>query len=313
MPVEVSVHAHPSRVDVRRPAAARNTLLALLMALSAAAFWASLRNLVTLCMGSEEYSYILLIPVMVLGLFYLEQRIIFKRLCYSLGTGTLVIVGGLLVAGTAVVLSSQLGGDGRLFLEILGLVTVWIGAFVLCYGTGAARDGLFALLFGLLLVPLPAAVMAKPIELIQHASADVTGFLFILTGVPAFREGMTFSLPHLSFVVATECSGIHSSIALLIASILVGHFYFKPGWKKPLLVLLVFPIVSFTNGLRMFILATLAIYVNPSFFRGNLHHRGGSLFFALGLVILAVVTKLLQGRWRLKSPTSPVSVQPVQV
>ena len=91
MPIELSIHADGSRLNVCRRLAARNTVLALLMAASVALFWAPLRNLVTLCMGSEEYSYILLIPIMVLGLFYLEQRTIFKDLHYSVGGGTLLI------------------------------------------------------------------------------------------------------------------------------------------------------------------------------------------------------------------------------
>ena len=299
MPLEASIYADGSRLGVRRPVEARHALFALLMAASAVLFWQPLRSLVNVCTGSEEYSYILLIPVMVLGLFYLEYRTIFKHLRYSMGAGTIVVLGGLLVMGSGALLSNQFSADSRLSTEILGLVTIWIGFFVFCYGPGASRAGLFALLFSALLVPLPESAMAKPIAFIQHASADVTGSLFTLTGVPAFREGLTFSLPRLSFIVDTECSGIHSTIALCIASILVGHFYFKPCWKRPLLVLLVFPIISFTNGFRMFVLATLAVYVDMSFFRGNLHHRGGSLFFALALAILAGVIKLLGGRLRL--------------
>jgi hypothetical protein len=61
----------------------------------------------------------------------------------------------------------------------------------------------------------------------------------------------------------------------------------------------------------MFALATLAVYVDMSFFHGNLHHRGGSLFFALALVILAGVTKLLRGRWRLRSAASPAKGEAV--
>jgi exosortase len=304
MPVEVSTHSDSSHVGFHSPVAARNTLFVLLMAASTSAFLVPLRNLVSLCMGNEEYSYILLIPIMVFGLFYLEHNSVFKHLRYSLGAGALVMSGGLSVAAGAV-LCSQFSPDGRLSLEMLGLVTIWIGAFVLCYGAEASRAGLFAVLFSLLLVPLPQNAMALPIASIQHGSADVAAFLFTLAGVPAFREGLTFSLPHLSFIVATECSGIHSSIALFIATILAGHFYFKPGWKRPLLVLLVFPLISFTNGFRIFALATLAVYVDMSFFNGNLHHRGGSLFFALALLILAGVVKLLGGRLRLAKAISP--------
>ncbi len=309
-PLDLTVHSDGSGLELREPLTARNTLLALLIAVSLAGFWAPVRNLTTLSMGSDEYSYLVLIPAMVLGLFYIERRTIFRRIQYSLGAGTIVILGGLVTAGAAALLSGRFSVDDRLSLEILGLVTIWIGSFILCYGTRASRAGLFALLFGLLLVPLPPNVMATPIASVQHASADVAAFLFTLTGIPAFRDGLTFSLPRLTFVVATECSGIHSSIALFIASILVGHFCFKSGWKKALVVLLVFPVVSFTNGLRMFTLATLAVYVDMSFFYGNLHHKGGSLFFALALLILAGVTRLLRGRWpqtKSASPTGPIT------
>jgi exosortase len=251
--------------------------------------------------------------VFALGLFYLEKKIIVRHVHYSPGAGTLVILTGALVAGAGATLSARLSANSWLSVEILGLVTIWIGSFVLCYGTTASRTGLFPLLFSLLLVPLPEIAMAKPIVLIQHGSANVTGFLFSLSGVPVFRDGLTFSLPGLTFVVATECSGIHSSIALFIASILVGHFYLDTRWKRALLVLLVIPIVSFTNGLRMFAIATLAAYVDMRFFYGNLHHRGGSLFFTLALVILAGVTKLLRGRWRLSGAIAHAKAAPVQL
>jgi len=302
---ELLIRAERSRSGVRGPAAGRNMLFALLVAASIVAFWVPLRNLFSLCRTSEQYSFIGVIPFIVLGLFYLEHGTVFQHLDYSWSSGTLAIVAGLSLAGAAVVLSGELSTGSRLFVEILGLVTVWMGSFLLCYGTRASRTGLFAMLFSLLLVPLPESVMAKPIALIQHASADVTGSLFRLAGVPAFREGLTFSLPRLSFVVATECSGIHSSIALFIGSILLGHFYFNSRWKRVLVILLVFPIISVTNGLRIFVLATLAVYVDMSFFHGNLHHRGGSLFFALALGILAGATKLLGARWRLARLTPP--------
>ncbi len=273
----------------------RVLFLAALLCLTAAAFMTPLRRLVALGLASEEYSYTLLIPIMVLTLFFVERKKIFQQIGYAVRGGALILLTGLAAAEVAAFFPPSPGAGWRLALEILGLATVWIGCFVFCFGTRASRAAVFPLLFSLLLVPLPYAVMAKPIDLIRHGSADVTGFLFALAGVPVVRRAMTFSLTKLTFQVATECSGIHSSVALFIAALLAGYFCLKATWKKALLVPLVFPIVSFTNGLRMFVIAVLSNYVNMSFFYGELHHKGGSFFFALALVLLALVIKLLGG------------------
>lgn len=292
--VEESARSDAAGFRFQTPWAGRTGILAAIIAASAMAFLTPLRNLVTVSRASADYSYLLLIPVIVVGLFYLERRRIFGRLHYSVGLGALIMAAGIAVAGYGTTLATGPGATIRLFIEILGLAVIWIGAFVLSYGAATARTGIFALLCTLLFVPLPQAQMSGPIAFVQHASADITSFLFALFGVPVFRQGLTFNLTHLTFVVARECSGIHSTTALFICAIVAGHFYLKSNWQRVLLVLLIFPIVSFTNGLRMFILATLAVYVDMAFFFGRLHHEGGSLFFVLGLIIMALIVKLLR-------------------
>jgi hypothetical protein len=46
--------------------------------------------------------------------------------------------------------------------------------------------------------------------------------------------------------------------------------------------------------MRIVTLSTLAIYVNPGFLYGNLHHHGGVVFFLLGLVPLVFLVGWLQ-------------------
>jgi exosortase len=292
--LEISIPPDVSRIGRGRLVSPRNLLLASLLVISILVFLAPLWSLLALCISSAEYSYIALIPFVTLCLFFIERRRIFRQVHYSPGVGTFLILAGIAVASAGAFYSSRLGAGSELFLRILGLVVIWIGSFALCYGSDAARAGLFALLFTLLFVPFPHVVMAKPIVAIQHGSANVASFLFSLSGVPVFRSGLTFALPRLTVIVATECSGIHSATALFIATILVGHFFLKPAWQKGFLVLLVFPIISFTNGLRVFILSTLANYVDIGFMSGNLHRKGGIFFFALALLILALVTRLLR-------------------
>jgi exosortase len=206
------MHAPTYSGRIRDIAVPRTIVFALLITASVIVFLAPLQQLLSLSNNNADYSYIPLIPVIVLGLLWLERREVFKRIHYSWRAGGLITIAGIAVARMSAGLSSQLGVDDRLFVAMLGLVTIWIGSFAFSFGTDAARAGLFALLFGLLLVPPPHAIIAKPLEIVQYGSAGVTGFLFSITGAPVFRDGLTFSLPHLTFVVTTECSGIHSTL-----------------------------------------------------------------------------------------------------
>lgn len=293
---QTEVAARPQSSRLHAVFAGRNILFTLIVAGALITFLDPVRHLIVLARSSDEYSFLGLVPFIVAGLFYVKRKAIFPEVHYTITGGAALIAGGAGSGLAGMLAVSRLSADNWLFLEILGLVLVCIGGFVFCYGAAAARRGLFPVLFGLLLVPVPEILMARPIALVQHGSANVTAFLFTLSGIPVFRNGLVFSLPGLTFVVATECSGIHSTTALFIASLLAGHFCVKRAWQKGLLVALVLPIIYFTNGLRMFILAVLAVYVNPAFFHGNLHKKGGIIFFALALVILALVIKLIRGR-----------------
>lgn len=274
-------------------ASKRNLLFVLLFVGSLVAFLTPLVHLASLALQNVEYNHILLIPFVSLTLLYLGRQRIFADAGYSWGLGALLLLLGIVGDWSSTEYSARLAPDSDLFLRILSLVAVWIAAFILCYGIRAFRSGAFPLLFTLLIVPIPGSIMEKPIVLVQHGSAEVASLLFVVTHVPVFREGMRFSLPGLDIEVAIQCSGIHSTLALLIASLLVGYFWLKTGWKRAVLVLFVLPIVCFTNGLRIFTISVLSAYVNPIFLEGNLHRRGGVLFFVLALFLLAGVNKLL--------------------
>lgn len=271
----------------------RNILFALLLVASVIVFWTALRDLASLAWRADEYTHTALIPLVSLILLYLRRREVFAHPRYSWGAGGLLLLAGIIGDQLSLRYSAPLGRENELLVRILAVVIVWMGALVLCFGIQVFRAGAFPLLFTLLMVPIPGPLMEKPLVLIQHGSAEVTSLLFAASQVPVFRDGMRFSLPGVDMEIAAECSGIHSTIALLITSFLVCYFWIRPGWKRVTLILSVFPIVCLTNGLRIFTIAVLAAYVNPIVFRGNLHRRGGVFFFLLALLLLAGVVKLL--------------------
>jgi len=251
-------------------------------------FWRVLSGLLSYSLNQESASHVLLIPFVTAFLLFTERRRIFSVVRSSIAAGAaLILVGGMIYwAGKPAV--------SFLSWETLALVCVWIGGFVCFYGTAAARESAFPLLFLLLMVPLPDAVLAWAIHLLQQGSTEVAYLLFKLAGVPVFRQGFILSVPTVTIEVAVECSGIRSSIALFITSLLAAHFYLRKPWKILVFVLLVFPLTVVKNGIRITTLTLLSIYVNPSFLHGSLHRDGGFVFFLLALVLLLPALLLLE-------------------
>src|SRR5207244_11592806 len=111
----------------------------------------------------------------------------------------------------------------------------------------------------------------------------------------------SFALPGVTIEVAKECSGIRSSLALLVTSLLAGHLFLRSGWRKSVLVLAILPLLVVKNGIRIVTLSLLSIYVDPGFLTGSLHHEGGIIFFLLALILLAPVLWFLQRLKRTRS------------
>ena len=274
--------------------AQRHICLGLVVLASLLAFWGTLTTLIRFSLEYEHYSHIALIPFVSVGLLWMERKRIFATVQWSYGMGSALLLIGVILYGLARMLSSSLSPNDYLSLAILSLVMIWLGGFVLCYGREAFRAACFPLLFLLFVVPIPEWLLEKTIRVLQEGSAEVTYGIFKLTGVPIYREGLLFSLPGLDIEIAKECSGIRSSLALLITSLLAGHFFLRAGWVKGMLILAAFPIALLKNGLRIAVISLLSIYVDPGFLTGPLHRSGGILFFALSLGLLALVLRWMQ-------------------
>jgi exosortase/archaeosortase family protein len=94
--------------------------------------------------------------------------------------------------------------------------------------------------------------------------------------------------------VAKECSGIRSSIALLVTVLVAAELGLRSSWRKVLLVLAIIPVLVLKNGMRIVSIYLLAAYLNPAFLHGWLHTSGGIVFYLLGLASLIPVGALLR-------------------
>jgi exosortase len=252
----------------------------------AAAFWAPLRSLMQVALASDTYSHILIVPFVSMFLVWMERERLFQTLEPNRSSAAVLFCVGALLGAFGWRNHSLSAGGDWLGLAILGfLFLIWAG-FLFFYGTSAFKAGLFPLLFLLLMVPLPTFLLDRFIAWLQVGSADVAEWIFHFSGTPVLRQGLIFALPQVTIEVAKECSGIRSTQALLITCLLAGHLFLRTNWRRTVLLVAAVPVLIIKNGVRIATLTLLAVHVDPSFLTGHLHHDGGFVFFALGMLIM---------------------------
>ena len=290
--------------DASRDRIARGVLFALIVALTLAMSWTSLTTLLRLSFREEQYSHILVIPQISAFLFYLERRRIFSHLATQWPVGLGLLSAGFFFYWFGQHHSASLSENDRLAIAVFPVVLIWIGGFVLSYGLRAFQAALFPLLFLFLMVPLPDFFLNRAIYWLQIGSAEVTSALFQAVDVPVVRTGLVFALPGITIEVAQECSGIRSSMALIITSLFAGHVLLRSVWRKAILMVATLPLLFIKNGIRIVTLSLLTVYVDPSFLAGRLHNQGGIVFLLLALGMLLPVLLWLHKSERISDRTS---------
>ena len=239
-------------------------------------------------------SHVMVIPLVTAVLIYQDRTRIFSLVRTSWAPAIAVVLVGVglsMVAST----SRRGAGDADWLTWIVGsLVVLSVGGFVLLYGLNASKAALFPLSFLVFMIPFPNELVNSLTLLLKTGSTEAVGGLFSLTGTPHHRDGFVFTLPNLVIEIADECSGIRSSIALFLTTLLTGHMLLEKSINKVLLVLAIVPVAILKNAIRIVCLSLLAIHVDRDFMQGRLHHDGGIVFFLLALLALGQLLTLLR-------------------
>lgn len=267
-----------TRVPVRQ-----HVLFALSLLISVLLYRIPLGTLLTFAFTKDHGTHIIFIIPLSFYFLYQQRKDISEDIRSNPLIGLPLVV---ISSGCAGIVAHSCTGPNCLSLEILTLVMIWISAFILTYGVGAFTKARFALLLLLLIVPIPDFVIDKTIFWLQAGSAAVSYWLLHMFGIPVMREGFVLHLPALDLEVEKACSGIRSSLVLLVTTLIVGQFSLRSSWAKCLLLLSVAPIVILKNGIRIVSIAILSLYVNRAFLHGWLHRSGGIVFYLLGLLAL---------------------------
>jgi exosortase C (VPDSG-CTERM-specific) len=255
-------------------------------AILALCFGKALYDLMRLAANSDLYSYIPLIPVISAYLIWPQRKNLPRpsgpsvKLAAPFFAGGLAAIAGYWLAAR----SPSLADEDYLALTILAFLLFFTGTCCLFLGKDILRSIAFPISLLVFIIPFPNFFLQWIETFLQHGSAAAAGALFKLSGTPFFQDGLTFQLPGINLQVAPECSGIHSSLVLLITSLLAGHLFLRSPWKRATLCLAVIPLALFRNGFRIFVLGQLCIHIGPQMIDSPIHHHGGPIFFVLSLI-----------------------------
>jgi exosortase C (VPDSG-CTERM-specific) len=262
-------------------------LLAICTGVLALSFALPLIALARFALHSDLYSHILLIPFVSVYLAGLKKKDLSPCSEPDRKLAALPVAAGLLLLtgyGFALRSGLKLAPVDSLAWTSASFLVLFIGACFFCLGKRTLRCLAFPLAFLILAVPFPVSIKDAIETFLQHGSADAAELLFGLAGTPLLRHGVDFQLPGFRLEVAPECSGIRSTLVLVISSLVAGQLFLRSPWKRLLFAVIVIPLGIFRNALRIVTLGELCIHVDPGFIDSSLHRRGGPVFFVLSLI-----------------------------
>ncbi|MCX6952890.1 MAG: VPDSG-CTERM-specific exosortase XrtC [Verrucomicrobia bacterium] len=266
-----------------------------------------LYRLVRFALGSDLYSHIVLIPVITGYLVWLKRSELVDRspprraLAFiSIGIGAAILAR----FGFALLYGPAMAREDILAQTTSSFVFLFIGICAYQLGRKALGAVAFPLGFLFFMVPFPTFVLNGIETFLQYGSASAAGVFFGISGTPVYRQDLVFQLQGIRLQVAPECSGIHSSLALFITSVLGGYFFLRSPVHRTILALAVIPLALVRNGFRVFVLGELCVHIGPEMIDSYIHHHGGPIFFALSLIPFSILLLLLIKSERRKTRSS---------
>ena len=255
-----------------------------------------LYSLVRFALQSTLYSHIVLIPFISLYLARQSHSSQPDQSCPNRPLAVAFFAAGLAFLagwGLSVLSGVTFAQDDSLTLTTLSFISCFVGLCAWLLGRQTLRTLLFPLAFLLFMVPMPVFFVTWIETLLQHGSAAVAHALFALAGTTVFVDGLIFQLSTITIQVAPECSGIPSSLALLMTSIVAGYLFLRSPTRRLILALAVIPLALLRNGLRVFVIGELCVRIGPEMINSYIHRNGGPVFFVLSLIPFFLLLLLL--------------------
>ncbi|MCW5632298.1 MAG: exosortase A [Rubrivivax sp.] len=152
-------------------------------------------------------------------------------------------------------------------------------------GTAVARRLVFPLLFLFFCVPIGDFL----VDPMMVATADFTVLALRLSGIPVYREGLTFVIPSGNWSVVEACSGVRYLIASFMVGTLFAHLNFRSRRRQLLFMTFSLLVPILANWVRAYIIVMLGHLSGNKLAVGADHLIYGWLFFGVVIFIMFAI------------------------
>jgi exosortase len=252
------------------------------------AFGSFLRALFSAWMHNEEFSYGILIPVIVALMIWWRRNDLEKieKTGWVLGLWIVVLGCGLQVLASM---------SGSLLLSGMALTITIIGAVAFLWGREVLGILLAPLVILILMVPLPSYAVGELSWHLQARASTISASVLGFLGVPVLQDGNLLRLSNYVLEVKQACSGSRSIFALLALACVLGVVSEKKWWVRILLIVAAPLLAIAGNVVRIVGTGLIAQKWGDLAANESLHNVWGILVFLIAVLGLLGLQRLV--RW----------------
>lgn len=180
----------------------------------------------------------------------------------------------------------------ELFISRTAFLVSLVGVILFLGGFQLVKLLWFPLVLLGFMIPIPTIIYNQITFPLQLLASRIAESLLSFLGYPVLREGNILELASQRLSVVEACSGIRSLLSLTFIALVYAHFFDNKPWMRWALLASTVPIALFANALRV-TLTGIVSEIDPALAEGIFHSLEGLILFALDLVALVGVHKLI--------------------
>ncbi|WP_228028076.1 exosortase B [Chitinibacter fontanus] len=181
-----------------------------------------------------------------------------------------------------------------LMFEIGAFIPLVCGLLLISKGWRAITIAWFAIIFMLFLIPLPGSVVDALTGALKGQVSHIAEVLLYAVGYPVARSGVMITVGQYQLLVADACSGMHSMFSLLaVGSLYVYITDHSSKLRNALLILAIIPIAFAANIIRVMTLILVTYHFGDAAGQGFVHDFAGIALFAIALLSMFALDKVL--------------------